>query len=595
MITAVVPLVLAMVLSGAGPAGVIVSGRVAMPDTCSPEVSPAVVRLEPIGASASPQTGGDPAVVHLIDQQGMRFEPRITALQAGETIRFGNSDPDLHNVHVGKDFNRGIAPGTTADFTPNRPGIHRVVCDVHSHMRAYLVVGGSRWVTACGRTGAFRFQDVPPGRYRLEVWHEMGAPQEREMEVNITPVELPEIVVKEGINPTTAADRDLICATGCEPWPLVIDRIAVTLAASLDAAGRPDATERAVPLAQDAFYRDFEASGMDAAIRVHLGQERASRLEGLFHEVTDTTRDVVAGSTGAPAVLAPTRRALLDLAKASSELNSKGVTERSRIFASTSPAFWVESTPNATPLPPTRSWPIIRVLLSTFTFVTFVALFVGVFKEIRRSAPGPSLKTRILIFLCMVLMTIQVGWNGLKESSPPAPPVATAPKAETPLKQAGPPSATGAAPVRERPIGVDVVKNHLRIAASWYPAVRVAGARAPAKDEIDLVAHVHATEGNPNGFAKGEWLPYLSIKYTLTPATGPPVTGTFRPLLAAEGPRYVARITPPGPGKFRLTFRLVPPSIDVVGRLDDPASGVAPWWEPFEAVFDGSLQTGNKP
>ena len=39
-------------------------------------------------------------------------------------------------------------------------------------------------------------------------------------------------------------------------------------------------------------------------------------------------------------MLAPTRR-LLDLARASSELNRKGVTERYPDFATTSPAFWV--------------------------------------------------------------------------------------------------------------------------------------------------------------------------------------------------------------------------------------------------------------
>ncbi len=82
---------------------------------------------------------------------------------------------------------------------------------------------------------------------------------------------------------------------------------------------------------------------------------------------------------------------------------------------------------------------------------------------------------------------------------------------------------------------------------------------APGPGDIDLVAHIHATEGNPNGFAKGEWLPYLSIKYTLTSDKGVPVTGTFRPLLAAEGPRYVTRLKSPGTAKVRLTLHLTPP------------------------------------
>ena len=46
-----------------------------MPETCSPEVSPAVVRLEALGVPRSAGAVGDPFAVHSVDQQGMRFEP----------------------------------------------------------------------------------------------------------------------------------------------------------------------------------------------------------------------------------------------------------------------------------------------------------------------------------------------------------------------------------------------------------------------------------------------------------------------------------------------------------------------------------------
>ena len=204
-----------------------------------------------------------------------------------------------------------------------------------------------------------------------------------------------------------------------------------------------------------------------------------------------------------------------------------------------------------------------------------------------------------LVVVALIVVLIRFALHSAEETPVAAPPSIATPKSEPARTQAGPPSATGAAPVRERPIGIDVTRNHLRIAASWYPAVRVAGAPAPGPGEIDLVAHVHATEGNPNGFAKGEWLPYLSIRYTLTPSDPRIVrtsTGTFRPLLAAEGPRYAARIkAPESPGPYRLTLHIAAPSLDLVGRLDDPASGVAPWWEPFEATFDGSFQPVAKP
>jgi len=157
------------------------------------------------------------------------------------------------------------------------------------------------------------------------------------------------LMAREGSNPATAGDRAQICKTGCEPWPLVIDRLSLTLAESLEASQRPATADRALPLAQDAYFRDFEASGMKMAIRLHLGHDRALRAEELLREITDATRVVVAGKAGTGAVLEPTRRAVLSLAQASGELNRKGVTERSKIFAATSPAFWVDESPSAEP------------------------------------------------------------------------------------------------------------------------------------------------------------------------------------------------------------------------------------------------------
>ena len=231
----------------------------------------------PFGGSrkcASVKAAGDPLEVHSIDQQGMRFEPRITALPAGSTVRFGNSDPDLHNVHIGNEFNRGVAPG---EPPTSRPPSRESIASSAISMAHMPPTSSERF-----RVGhylrsypRFRFENVPPGRYQLRVWHEMGEPQERDVDVSARPVVLNDIVVKEGVNPTTIGAGETVCATGCEPWPLVIDRIAVTLAASLDAAGRSEAAERCPPGA-GRLYRDFEASGMDAAIRVHLGQDRAA-------------------------------------------------------------------------------------------------------------------------------------------------------------------------------------------------------------------------------------------------------------------------------------------------------------------------------
>ena len=72
---------------------------------------------------------------------------------------------------------------------------------------------------------------------------------------------------------------------------------------------------------------------------------------------------------------------------------------------------------------------------------------------------------------------------------------------------------------REYPIGDEVEKNEMLIKAVWLPPVQMEGMEDPASSNlIHLEADIHATEGNPNGFAKDEFVPYLVVHYTIAPA-----------------------------------------------------------------------------
>src|SRR6516164_7126499 len=116
-----------------------VSGKVVMPDVCSPDVSPAVVVLKPIGVEAGARsTLASPVPVALINQRGLQFVPRVQAIALGRTLRFTNDDNETHNVHIlspGNGFNESMPPGQAREFTPTNPGVVRLACDVHSHMR----------------------------------------------------------------------------------------------------------------------------------------------------------------------------------------------------------------------------------------------------------------------------------------------------------------------------------------------------------------------------------------------------------------------------------------------------------------------------
>jgi periplasmic iron binding protein len=114
---------------------------------------------------------------------------------------------------------------------------------------------------------------------------------------------------------------------------------------------------------------------------------------------------------------------------------------------------------------------------------------------------------------------------------------------------------------------------------------------------IHLEADVHATEGNPNGFAKDEFIPYLVVDYTIAPADGKGVSGAAKtihdkmmPMVARDGLHYGATIEIPSAGHYKLTYAFKPPSAGGLGRHVDAATGVAPWWKPFEVAFDWDFQ-----
>lgn len=311
-----------------------VSGRVAMPEICSPEVSPAVVSLEPVSGAnpAGPvlEQAADAEVV-LVDQKGLQFVPRVQVMPLGRTLRFTNADSERHSVHVvtpGFDFNQSMAPGEPHDWVPDKPGVVRLACDIHSHMRGYIVVSASPWVKACARDGKFRFTDVPAGRYVLNVWHEMGEPLRKEVEIGGGATsDLGTLTVTvPSFTPVAGQVAPVL------PWPEVIDRISLTLAASFDAASRPGEFKKSRRLAEDAYWGEFEASDMETAVRNYLGYARAGALEGEFLAIVAAASKVAKGKEPPEHMAELTRKLLLNLVSASDDLNKKGVTDRTHVF-----------------------------------------------------------------------------------------------------------------------------------------------------------------------------------------------------------------------------------------------------------------------
>ncbi len=321
-----------LVASASAVRGAEVSGRVMMPEVCLPAVSPAVVTLKPEARAKAASVEKSKVVdVALVRQRGLQFVPRVQAIALGQAVRFTNEDNETHNVHVmapGNDFNQTMSAGELREFVPVKPGVLKVVCDVHSHMRASIVVSASPWVKVCSREGRFRLSDVPDGRYTLTVWHEMGDPLRAEVTVEAgRPVDLGTLTLTaKGVTTTAGA------AAPVRPWPAVIERIGQLLASSLDAASRTGEGKKARRLAEDAYWGEFEASDMETAVRVHLGFARAGALEEQFRAFARGVRDAAEGRSSLSKASDLSRTLLLGLLRASEELTRKGVIDRAHVL-----------------------------------------------------------------------------------------------------------------------------------------------------------------------------------------------------------------------------------------------------------------------
>ncbi len=113
-----------------------------------------------------------------VDQRGCLFTPRVVAAQAGQPVKFLNSDPLPHNVHgtppksSGWNFSLGLKGAErTVDIDVPQPVIP-IRCDIHPWMQAYLGVYDHPYFMVTGADGRFTLKDVPPGTYVVEAWHE---------------------------------------------------------------------------------------------------------------------------------------------------------------------------------------------------------------------------------------------------------------------------------------------------------------------------------------------------------------------------------------------------------------------------------------
>jgi len=112
-------------------------------------------------------------------QRHKQFVPHVLAVEAGSVVDFPNHDPFFHNVFSlfdGKRFDLGLyEAGSTRSVHFDRPGICYIFCNIHPQMSAIVVVVDTPYFAVSNGQGDVAIPNVPPGRYKLDLWAERCA------------------------------------------------------------------------------------------------------------------------------------------------------------------------------------------------------------------------------------------------------------------------------------------------------------------------------------------------------------------------------------------------------------------------------------
>ena len=111
-----------------------------------------------------------------VDQKECLFVPHVVAVPVAGTVEFLNSDRLLHNLKsyskANSPFNKAQPKARTIPVVFKEPEIIRVECDLHSWMRAWVVVAAHPFYVVTNDHGEFTLGGVPAGKYTLQVWQE---------------------------------------------------------------------------------------------------------------------------------------------------------------------------------------------------------------------------------------------------------------------------------------------------------------------------------------------------------------------------------------------------------------------------------------
>jgi len=150
----------------------------------------------------------------VMDQIDKRFVPEVLVVRVGTSVNFPNSDAVAHQVYSFSPAKRFALPLYRGRAHPplvfDQPGVVVLGCNIHDQMVGYIYVTPSPYFGKSNAQGSIEFTTLPPGNYRVTVWHPRFDEEVADQDLKVTdhdPAQL-KFALKNALRPMSRPTKD---------------------------------------------------------------------------------------------------------------------------------------------------------------------------------------------------------------------------------------------------------------------------------------------------------------------------------------------------------------------------------------------------
>lgn len=145
---------------------------VSVTDAEAVAIDRAVVTLLPLFGSPLPVVATENAIMR---QQNTMFHPFVLPVRTGSKVSFPNLDEFRHHVYSFSKAKRLelrlYGQDESKEVVFDQAGVVALGCNIHDNMLAYIYVTDDPYYRVADQAGTVVFTDLPPGKYKVSVWH----------------------------------------------------------------------------------------------------------------------------------------------------------------------------------------------------------------------------------------------------------------------------------------------------------------------------------------------------------------------------------------------------------------------------------------